>query len=104
MIRVTKYLLLTLCVVVVSALGGHSMAARRVHAPLPDSLSVAYRHTDAIKRLTIYRDTTTARQLWQGIIEEDSTYSPALFHLSLLENSAEAVDYARRAFVAATTN
>ena len=88
----------------VSALGGHSMAARRVHAPLPDSLSVAYRHTDAIKRLTIYRDTTTARQLWQGIIEEDSTYSPALFHLSLLENSAEAVDYARRAFVADTTN
>lgn len=72
---------------------------------LPDSLSRSYRHSEAIKRLTIDRDTATARAIWQEIIAEDSTYAPALFNLYALESDKlKGLNYAYRAFVADTTN
>lgn len=72
---------------------------------LPDSLSRSYRHTEAVKRLTIDGDTTRAKELWFGIIAEDSTYAPALYNISKLEEGTlESLEYARRAFVADTTN
>ena len=51
---------------------------------LPDSLSLSYRHTEAVKRLTIDSDTARAKELWLSIIAEDSTYAPALYNLSKL--------------------
>ena len=72
---------------------------------LPDSLSRSYRHTEAVKRLTIDGDTTRAKEVWFGIIAEDSTYAPALYNISKLEEGTlESLEYARRAFVADTTN
>lgn len=100
-----KYTLLAICFIVISVAGNYTMAAHLSDAPLPDSLSRTYRHTDAVKRLTIYRDTTEARQIWHDILEQDSTYSPALYYLSITERpSSEALEYARRAFLADTTN
>ena len=72
---------------------------------LPDSLSLSYRHTEAVKRLTIDGDTARAKELWRSIIAEDSTYAPALYNLSMLEDGTiETLEYARRAFAAETTN
>lgn len=72
---------------------------------LPDSLSLSYRHTEAVKRLTIDGDTARAKELWLNIIAEDSTYAPALYNLSKLEEGTlETLEYARRAFIADTTN
>ena len=72
---------------------------------LPDSLSLSYRHTEAVKRLTIDGDTARAKELWLSIIAEDSTYAPALYNLSKLEEGTlETLEYARRAFAADTTN
>lgn len=72
---------------------------------LPDSLSISYRHTEAIKSLTIARDTSRAKEIWLNIIAEDSTYAPALYNLSQLEGGTlTALEYARRAFAADTTN
>ena len=84
-------------------------SAQREHtlerSTLPDSLSRSYRHTEAVKRLTIDGDTTRAKELWFGIIAEDSTYAPALYNISKLEEGTlESLEYARRAFVADTTN
>lgn len=105
MMRGIREIVCILFAVVISVVGNYSMAARIVDAPLPDTLSRTYRHSDAVKRLTIYRDTTEARCIWREIIEADSTYSPALYYLSITEKpSPEALEYARRAFVADTTN
>lgn len=72
---------------------------------LPDSLSRTYRHSEAIKRLSIDGDTTAAREIWQSIIAEDSTYAPALYYLHTLENDlVTSLDYSRRAYAADTTN
>lgn len=72
---------------------------------LPDSLSRTYRHSEAIKRLSIDGDTTAASEIWQSIIAEDSTYAPALYYLHTLENDlVTSLDYSRRAYAADTTN
>ena len=72
---------------------------------LPDSLSRSYRHSEAVKRLTIDRDTASARSIWQEIVAEDSTYAPALFNLHTLEqDKLKGLNYAYRAYVADTTN
>lgn len=72
---------------------------------LPDSLSRSYRHTEAVKLLTIERDTARAKEIWNDIIREDSTYGPALYNLAELETTPrQALDYAYRAFAADTTN
>lgn len=72
---------------------------------MPDTLSNTYRHTEAVKRLAIHRDTTTARDIWHRILERDSTYAPANYYLSLTETPSEdAIRYAYRAFAADSTN
>ena len=74
-------------------------------ATMPDSLSRTYRHTEAVKRLTIDGDTARAKELWLDIIAEDSTYAPALYNLAQIEDGTpEALEYARKAFAADTTN
>ena len=72
---------------------------------LPDSLGRRYRHTEAVKRLSIDGDTVAAREIWQSLIAEDSTYAPALYNLHLLEDDAlKALSYAHRAYASDTTN
>lgn len=72
---------------------------------LPDSTSVGYRHIDAVKEFTIRRDTAKARRIWSDIIERDSSYSPALYYLSLTDKDREqGLRYAHRAFAADSTN
>lgn len=102
---VVKYIIMALIAVVIAAVGNQSMAARRGGVQLPDSLSNTYLHTDALKRLVIHRDTSEARRIWHEILERDSTYGPALMYISRTEHTPhEALEYARRAFVADTTN
>ena len=70
---------------------------------LPDSLSRSYRHSEAIKRLTIDGDTITVYGIWQDIVAQDSSYAPALYYLHLLEDDKlKALEYARRAYAADT--
>lgn len=72
---------------------------------LPDSLSRSYRHTEAIKALTIREDTLSARRIWLDIVKEDSTYAPAYYYLSHIErDSDQGVRYAHRAFASDSTN
>ncbi|MBO7198655.1 MAG: tetratricopeptide repeat protein [Alistipes sp.] len=72
---------------------------------MPDSLSRSYRHAEAVKRLTIDSDTVAACDIWQKIVAEDTTYAPAYYYLHLLENDRlKALEYARRAYAADTTN
>ena len=54
---------------------------------LPDSLSRSYRHTEAVKLLSIEGDTARAKEIWHDIIREDSTYAPALYNLAEIEES-----------------
>ena len=72
----------------------------------PDSLCRTRRHSRAVQRLAIYRDTVEARKIWSELIAEDGSYAPALYYMSLTaaERSTERLEYARRAFVADTTN
>ena len=71
----------------------------------PDSLRRTYRHTEAVQSLVIKGDTLGARSIWLEIIEQDSTYSPALYNLSRIEQQRErSIDYARRAYLADSTN
>lgn len=71
---------------------------------MPDSLSRTYRHTEAVKRLNIERDTTRAREIWLEIIAQDSTYSPALYNLSRIERGGRELEYAERAYRADSNN
>ncbi len=72
---------------------------------LPDSTSIGYRHIDAVKEFTIRRDTAKARHIWQEIVVKDSTYSPALYYLSITDSNREqSLRYAHSAFVSDSTN
>lgn len=72
---------------------------------LPDSLSRTYRNSEAVKYLSIHGDTVKARAIWEELIAEDSTYSPALYYLYMLEtDERRALDYIKRAYMADTTN
>lgn len=74
-------------------------------ATLPDSLSRGYRHSEAVKLLTIDADTVAAREIWHRLIAEDSTYAPALYYLYRLEEDGiEGLKYAHRAYASDTTN
>lgn len=72
----------------------------------PDTLCRTRRHSRAVQRLAIYRDTVEARKIWGELIAENDSYAPALYYMSLTEAepSAERLEYARRAFVADSTN
>ena len=71
---------------------------------MPDSLSRTYRHTEAVKRLNIERDTARAREIWLDIIAQDSSYSPALYNLSRIERGGRELEYAERAYRADSNN
>lgn len=72
---------------------------------IPDSLARTYRHTDAVRHLTIEGDTLAARNIWLDILSKDSTYSPALYNLSRTDNNrARGLEYARRAYLSDSTN
>ena len=73
---------------------------------VPDTLRRTYRHTDAVKLLTIQGDTLAARDIWREIVSEDEEYAPAHYYLSMIGscNDAERLDHARRAFVADSSN
>ena len=82
-----------------------STAMAQERTTLPDSTSVGYRHIDAVKELSIRRDTVKARKIWSEIIERDSNYSPALYYLSTTDSDREqSLRYAHSAFVADSTN
>ncbi len=82
-----------------------STAIAQEYTTLPDSTSVGYRHIDAVKELSIRRDTLKARHIWGEIIEKDSTYSPALYYLSITDSDRDAsLRYAHRAFASDSTN
>ena len=69
-----------------------------------DTSSNTYRHSEAIKLLAIHRDSVAACRIWHEIIERDTTYAPAHYYLSRVENSAQALRHAYRAFEADSTN
>lgn len=72
---------------------------------LADSLRRTYRHSDAVQRLSIYRDTVAAREIWLDLVAQDSTYAPALHYLSTIDHNKErASKYAERAVAADSTN
>lgn len=89
----------------VSVVAVVSTAMAHERTTLPDSTSISYRHIDAVKEFTIRRDTTKARRIWSEIIERDSTYSPALYYLSITDIDREqSLRHAHRAFAADSTN
>ena len=71
-----------------------------------DTLSFSRRHSEAVKSITIWRDTLRAERLWREIIAEDSLYAPALYALSGLRDVApqEACEFSRRAYLADSSN
>lgn len=71
---------------------------------MADTLSNTHRHTEAIKLLTIHRDSTAACRIWHDIIERDTAYAPAHYYLSRIDNNAQALHHAYRAFAADSTN
>ena len=98
-------ILFVLVVVLATLLVFTPTASARVRTTLPDTLSRTYRHTEALKQLTIHRDTSEARRLWCEIIVEDSTYAPALYYLSNIEQDPLlGLKYAHRAFAKDSTN
>ncbi len=85
---------------------GDAEGADTLRRSVPDSLRRTYRHTDAVQLLTIHQDTLAARKIWRDIISEDDSYAPAYYYLSRSSSSIddESVEYARRAYVADSTN
>lgn len=71
-----------------------------------DTLSLAYRHSEAQKSMVIWGDTTRAERLWRDIIAEDSLYAPALYSLSRLDRAplGESLELAARAFKVDSSN
>ncbi len=71
---------------------------------IPDSLRAAYHYTDALKQATIHQDSAAARALLHKALEADSLYAPALYQIAQQElktpgHEAQAVEYARRAYL-----
>lgn len=69
----------------------------------PDTLSRSYRHIEAVKHYT-NNDYKRAAAIWQELIAEDSTYSPASYYMSLISNGEEAREYAYMAYRADSMN
>ena len=71
-----------------------------------DSCSLSRRHHEAVKSLTVWRDTVRAERLWREIIAEEGDYAPALYNLSKLNTVSyyESLRLAERAYNADTTN
>ena len=72
-----------------------------------DSLTPLYRYTEGIKQLHIVNDTLTARRLFEGALELDSTYAPAHFKLSAIDQEhhpASSIRHGEAAYRGDTTN
>lgn len=71
-----------------------------------DSLSLTRRHVEAVKRLTIHRDSLGAERMWRNIVNDEGDYAPALYNLSKLNSvqDAEALMYAGKAYNADKQN
>ncbi len=104
-----RYIVTLLCMLLTSVtltaqeVGEGNVALRRT---VPDSLRRTYRHTEAIQRYTIHRDTVGAVAIWRDILAEDDNYAPAHYYLSIAgdEYGEASVEHARRAFVADSSN
>lgn len=67
--------------------------------------SVSELYAEAIKALTIYRDTTSAVKALVDIIDQDTSQAPAMFYLSrIIKNPANATMLAERAYQSDTNN
>ena len=69
----------------------------------PDTLNRSYRHIEAVKYYTQH-DYERATKIWQRLIEEDSTFSPALYYMSIVAEGDAAREYAYKAYNADSTN
>ena len=105
--RIWRYIVACLILLVAATQGSVAQPRRTVTSPntqyAPDTLNRSYRHIEAVKHYTNHNHEEAAR-IWRNIIAEDSTYSPALYYLSLISNGAEARDFAYRAYRADSTN
>ena len=100
-----KYIVEVVLCLILLCCGGNVAAQESMPTTLPDTTSRTYRHVDALKRLTIHRDTTEAKRIWLDLVHSDSTYAPALYYLSIINKRGDdVVDYARRAYTADSTN
>lgn len=77
-----------------------------LYRTVPDSLRRTYSHTEAVRLLSIERDTLAARQIWSDILAEDDDYAPAHYYMSMSSRHSDDVseEHARRAFVADSSN
>ncbi len=80
-----------------------AQGTKRPQLVIPDSLSAAYRYTDALKQTIIHQDTAAARKAYMEVLEIDSTYAPALYQLAQQElrqpgREEQAMEYARQAY------
>ena len=92
--------IVTLC----TAMAAQRDATRMPH-PTLDTLTLGYRHIDAVQQMSIHRDTAGARTIWLDILRQDSTYAPALYYMSRIEPDRDTrVRYAYQAFLGDTTN
>ena len=67
--------------------------------------SISELYTEAIKSVTIRKDTTNALTAIEAIFQQDSNYAPALNLLSRITRQPKnAVEYAERAYKSDTTN
>lgn len=104
-----RYIITVLCMLLTSVtltaqeIDEGSNTLRRT---VPDSLRRTYRHTEAVQRLAIHRDTVGAIAIWRDIVAEDDGYAPAHYHLSIVDDGdyARSLEHARRAFVADSSN
>lgn len=72
-----------------------------------DTLRKTYKYTEAVKLLTIERDTASAVKLFDEVLAEDSTYAPALFYLASIyqsQNDVRSVELARQTYLQDSTN
>ena len=106
MTKAVRYGLVVLLLFVVGITSATSpKGVAELPSDLADSLRRTYRHSDAVQRLSIYRDTVAAREIWLDLVAEDSTYAPALHYLSTIDhNIVRASMYAERAVAADSTN
>lgn len=89
-----------------SAYGAMPIVRDSISEGIEPSHRRTYRHSEAVQRFAIHRDTTTARNIWQELIAEDSTYAPAHYYLSLSSptDRRRALHHAERAYKIDSSN
>lgn len=115
-----KYLILLLALVAIHPAFAQSSGVRRgAHhryamnaGDMPsriqgDTLTPLYHYTEAVKAISIHRDSTRALRLLHKAIEQDSTFAPAHYELAsyyLDNNLQKSMYHAEKAFLRDTTN